>query len=384
MNSLLQFGAASAGVFLIGSFARSISHAAVVNRRTGDAVARTIGRVVHRTLSLWARRLKNYSDVQDVMAWALPTYVISLIIVWFGLVQVGFSLLIWSFQVEHDPVAALIASGSALSTLGFLTPPGVAGQSFAIVEGAVGLGIIVFYFTFIPGFQTSIQARQTRVAWLYARSGPALSNFALINWFQICGATDWNGLWEGWELWFRNIAETHTLTPILAMVPTVHRGQTWLRASAVALDSVLLYIVALESEGVPAARVCFEAGVGALRSVAAEFPAHKGTQAFPAGAIIARVNFDNAFEHLKTKGPIVSIDRELCWLRFSQLRKEYEEFLTSLAESLLVPVQDSLLFPLAESASRRARSSLAGVVGNDGAEHENELDEERSSYGMEE
>ena len=287
-------------------------------------------------------------------------YVVSLIIVWFGLVQFGFSLLIWTFQVEPNPLASLIASGSALSTLGFLTPPGVAGQSFAIVEGAMGLGIIVFYFTFIPGFQISIQARQTRVAWLYARSGSVLSNFALIDWFQVCGATDWNGFWEGWELWFRNIAETHVLTPILAIVPTVHRGQTWLRASAVALDSVSLYIVALESEGVPAARVCFETGVGALRSVAAEFPTHSGIQAFSTDATIARMNFDNAFEHLRTKGSIASTDRELCWLRFSELRKEYEGFLMSLAESLLVPVHDGLLSPLPEAASLRGGAELDG------------------------
>ena len=43
-------------------------------------------------------------------------------------------------------------------------------------------------------------------------------------------------LWEDWESWFRNLAETHALAPILAFVPTVYRGQTWLAAAAVALD----------------------------------------------------------------------------------------------------------------------------------------------------
>jgi hypothetical protein len=48
---------------------------------------------------------------------------------------------------------AVMASGSALSTLGFLTPPGIPGQLLAILEGAMGIGIVVFYFTFIPGYQ---------------------------------------------------------------------------------------------------------------------------------------------------------------------------------------------------------------------------------------
>jgi hypothetical protein len=61
---------------------------------------------------------------------------------------------------------AVIASGSALSTLGFLTPPGIAGQLLAIPEGAMGLGIVVFLFAFIPGYQTAIRAREVKVAWL--------------------------------------------------------------------------------------------------------------------------------------------------------------------------------------------------------------------------
>ena len=75
----------------------------------------------------------------------MPLYILLLIVVWFALVQVGFSLLMWSSQAEHSVLQAVIASGSALSTLGFLTPPGIAGQLLAIPEGAMGLGIVVFY-----------------------------------------------------------------------------------------------------------------------------------------------------------------------------------------------------------------------------------------------
>lgn len=361
MIPLLHVVAVLAGLFLIGSFVRSISSAAVVNGRTGDALALSVGRAVHKALSILARRLDDYSDVQDVMAWALPSYVISLIVVWFSLVQLGFSLLIWAFRIEPAPLNALVDSGSALSTLGFLTPPGLAGQSLAIVEGAMGLGIIVFYFTFIPGFQTSIQSRQARVAWLYARIEPALSYFALVDWFQVCGATDWNGFWEGWELWFRNIAETHVLTPILAIVPTVHRGQTWLKAAAVALDSVSLYMVALESDGAPAARVCFATGVEALRSVAAEFRKVSDVSLSPMGLKDAQAYFESAFERLKANNPLVMINRELCWLRFLELRREYQPLLMILADGLLVPMHDILLSPISEVAASGGKQDITGL-----------------------
>ena len=166
MSLLLNIGMFVFVAVLVGTVLRSVSHVAVVNRRSADRLARYVGRFVYATLEYRFRFLVNYSDRQDVLAWALPIYVFLLTLVRFGLVQVGFALCIWALRAQPTLLRATIASGSALSTLGFLTPPAVAGQMLAILEGAMGLGIIVFYFTFIPGFQNTISFRQSKVAWL--------------------------------------------------------------------------------------------------------------------------------------------------------------------------------------------------------------------------
>ena len=247
MDLSLRVGAALIGLLVILVSLRSVLQVAVVNGRRGDWLARRVGWLVYTTLARRALGRQSYADIQDVLAWVLPLYILLLIVVWFSLVLAGFSFLIWSCQAEHSVLQSVIASGSALSTLGFLTPPDIAGQLLAILEGAMGLGVVVFYFTFIPGYQTTIQLRQAKVAWLYARTGPNLTHFILAEWFLLCGASDWNELWEDWEAWFRNLAESHTLAPILAFVPTVHRGQNWLVAAAVVLDSVSFYLSALEA-----------------------------------------------------------------------------------------------------------------------------------------
>jgi hypothetical protein len=351
MDLSLRVGAALIGLLVILAFLRSVLQVAIVNRQRGDWLARHVGWLVYATLARRALKRQSYADIQDVLAWVLPLYILLLIVVWFGLVQAGFSLLIWSSQAEHSFLQAVIASGSALSTLGFLTPPGIAGQLLAILEGAMGLGIIVFYFTFIPGYQTTIQLRQVKVAWLYARAGPGLTNFTLIEWFLLAGASDWSELWEDWDSWFRNLAETHALAPILAFVPTVHRGQTWLVAAAIALDSVSFYLSALEARGMPSATVCHRTGVDALRLIAAELAdrlaaAPRALEGRPLG----RSDFDSACDRAAALGAAVKAERDACWLRFAELRGEYEVFLSSLADSLLVPVHDSLLLPLAASA----------------------------------
>ena len=147
-------------------------------------MARRVGWLVYTTIARRTLRRLSYDQIQDKFAWISPIYIVLLIAAWFALVQAGFSLLIWSSQAEHNLLQAVIASGSALSTLGFLTPPGVAGQLLAIPEGAMGLGIVVFLFTFIPGYQTAIQAREVKLAWLYARVGTGSATFGLPNGFS--------------------------------------------------------------------------------------------------------------------------------------------------------------------------------------------------------
>ena len=129
----------------------------------------------------------------------------------------------------------------------------------------MGLGIVVFLFTFIPGYQATIQARQVKVAWLYARLGAKPASFGIIEWFLLSGKfDDLSDVWEDWEEWFRNLIETHALAPVLAFVPTVHSGQTWLAAAATILDAASFCISALDAKGLPSAGLCHTTGVSGV------------------------------------------------------------------------------------------------------------------------
>ena len=346
MDTSLRVVAALIGLLLILAFLRSASRVALVNRQRGDWLARAIGWSVHTTLGRLARTQPRYENVQDVLAWVLPLYILLVIVVWFGLVLTGFGLLIWSCQAERSLLEAMIASGSQLSTLGFFTPSDTAGRMLAIVEGALGLCIVVFYFTFVPGYQTTIQLREAKVAWLYARASRGLTNFTLLEWFLLAGGSDWNGLWEDWESWFRNIGESHGLAPVLAFVPTVHRDQTWLAAAGVALDSASFYLSAIEAQGELSAAVCHRTGVDALRLVAAPFAGHYSASEASEGTRLSRSDFDLACDRFAALGAKVRAERESSWLRFVELRQEYEALLQCLARTLVVPTRDGLLLPL--------------------------------------
>src|SRR5262245_47342709 len=139
MESLLRTSAFVVGLVLVSIFLQSVLRVAVVNRQRGDRLALIVGYFAYTAIACAAARRRTYDRVQDALAWVLPLYVLLLIAVWFVLVQMGFSLMIWSLQAEPSLLRAFIASGSALSTLGFLTPPDLSGQLLAIPEGAFGL-----------------------------------------------------------------------------------------------------------------------------------------------------------------------------------------------------------------------------------------------------
>ena len=114
MDLLLRIAGSLVGLLMVFAFLRSMLQVAIVNRHRGDWLARRVGWLVYTTIARRALRRRSYDQIQDKLAWILPTYILLLIASWFALVQAGFSLLIWSSQAEHSLLQAVIASGSAL------------------------------------------------------------------------------------------------------------------------------------------------------------------------------------------------------------------------------------------------------------------------------
>jgi hypothetical protein len=324
-----------AGLVLTAFFLKSVSSTVLVNRLHGHWLARRIDKLAYALVVSVGSRRRTYNAAQEALAWLLPIYMLLLIVAWFLLAQVGFSLIIWSVQAEHSIGRALIASGSALSTLGFMTPPEVSGQILAILEGAIGLGIVVFFFTFIPGYQSAVQVREARTAWLYARTGEQPAGYAFLNWAYDDGVSkDLTSLWDCWEDWFRLLIETHTVTPILAFVPSIHRGQSWLVAAIAVLDAASFSVAALDTSGRASARVCHTTGVGALKLLSER---HYGRSESGPVHPVSRIAFDAACERMAALNIPLKSDRDKSWQRFVALRSEYDKYLPGLARSLLLP-----------------------------------------------
>jgi hypothetical protein len=126
---------------------------ALINRHYRDFFAEIAGYVVHASVSLRLRGNRDTKAAHATLLWVFPGYLLCLILVFFVGAMFAFALLYWGTGASSTWHQLLLASGSALNTLRFAVPVTLAGQWRAIPEGALGLGIVVFLFTFIPGYQ---------------------------------------------------------------------------------------------------------------------------------------------------------------------------------------------------------------------------------------
>jgi len=347
----VRVGSFAVGFLGVVAFFQSILRVALLNRRQRDWLATQIGNVISVGFKHLARRRRDYDDVQKTMDWAFPTYNLTLVAAWFFLVQTSFALMIWALDIDRAWLKAFIASGSALSTLGFATPSNPVGQLLGVLEGAVGLGLVVFLFTFIPGYRSAVEVREDMVGWLYARVGARPTAFSLVEWCRIADQSeDMTPIWAAGESWFRNLLETHSRTPLLALVPSVHSGRTWIGAAAAILDATSFTLSSQKAKGLESARLCHAAGVDALRLIARELPSAMNVDVAASGDIGNLVAaFDVEYEKFVAAGLSMKPDRDECRRNFLNHRSIYEGLVRNIARAMLMPINEPWVFPHAKS-----------------------------------
>jgi hypothetical protein len=314
---------------------------ALMNCHSQDFFAEFTGRAVYTAAALRLRGNRDAGATHRVLLWFFPVYILSLILVYFLGAMTAFSFLYWGTGAVGTWHQAFIASGSGLNTLGFATPTTITGQWLSIPEGALGLGLVVFLFTFIPGYQTVIRAREDRTSWLYVRVGGPPTGVRFLEWCQLVGiATDMRDIWEAWEDWFRMLGDTHSVLPMLTMSPSVQSDQSWVLAAAAVLDAAALTASSIEGRDTEAAKVCVRTGARAFLAIAdalgrVRLPLDEERQPR------SRKQHDALRDQLSSAGiPLRSASgRETQWKEFLLLRDQYEEALLFVASRTFTPIE---------------------------------------------
>ena len=327
------------GAGLVFYIFKSLIRVGVLNQQYQDPLAFWVGRIMLHLFRWRIFLLGGRSRRNEIMTWYWPCALIGVITIWFLLVTAGFAMLGVAFHANLNFMEALISSGSALSTLGFSTPQNFAGQVLAIMEGAIGLFLIVYLFTFLPGFMDLIRSRGARVAWIYAHTDESPSGVALLEWHCRNGRAEaLHELWEDWGVFFHNLSVARTFLPILCVIRPLSPNQSWACAFGAFLDALALVNSAVDKP-TGASRFCFESGVAVMLNT---HQAMRGVPVSPSRSpdlvYIKREEYDAACAQLAAAGLPLVADRELAWKRFVEAHMQYEEQVAWLAAAISDPL----------------------------------------------
>jgi len=327
-----------AGAALVVAISLSAVRTVVLPRGSSAAVTRYLFRTTRKLFELRLRTVKTYEERDRVMALYAPISLVLLPGVWLVAVIMGFAGIFWGIQ-GHSVRAAIVLSGSSITTLGFSAPHGDPADIGAVVEATIGLGLVALLISYLPSIYSGFQRRELQVAMLEVRAGDPPSAVKMIRRHQAIGWLDTSSeLFARWEEWFADIEETHTSQASLVFFRSPLPGRSWITAAGAVLDGAALMLSAVDNGPTPNAQLCVRAGFLSLRRIADYFGIGYDPDPAPTDPIsIDRSEFDAAVAELRDGGVPIVADLEQAWRDFAGWRVNYDQVLLALAGLVMAP-----------------------------------------------
>jgi len=285
-----------------------------------------------------ARRCREFTCKDRVMALYAPIALVLLPGLWVTLILIGFMGVFWAVG-GHKWDEAFLISGSSLLTLGFAEVDTVPQLLLVFLEATLGLGIVALLITFLPSMYQAFSRREALVGLLEVRAGsPPSAEEYILRAHRIAGLQQLNVTWTEWERWFVEIEESHISYPALVFFRSPRPDQSWITATGTVLDAASLTLAAVDIPWEPSAPLCIRAGYIALRQIGGFFGVPFDPDPAPDDPIaISRREFEAAVDRLEADGVPVKADREQAWRDFAGWRVNYDASLLGLAQLLIAP-----------------------------------------------
>lgn len=321
----------------------------VVPRGLRSRYTRLIRDVVRGPFQAFADRCRTFETKDQILAWAAPLSILVTLLSWLGLTVVGFGLVlagVGGISVGRG----MLESGSSVFTLGFLSSSD-SQQTFidfcAASSGPVMIGLLVGY---LPAMYSAYSQREAEVTLLQARAGvPAWGPEILMRHVQLKGLiTQLPALYQGWERWAAQIAESHTSYPVLIHFRSPRANRNWLIALLAIMDAAALELalnpVDLQKQSAEAARMdpatmratsmrmTLRAGFSCLREIAEVEGIPYDSDPDPDSELqLTFAEFGEGLDLLRYAGYPMKRDPEDAWAHFRGWRVNYEPLAYTLA-----------------------------------------------------
>jgi hypothetical protein len=287
----------------------------------------------------WAYRratglLGSYERRDGLLATEPVVILAALLACWLIGYALGFGLMLWPFAGSLR--AALRESGSSLFTLGFAASSSSAPSLIDCIAAASGLIVVALQIAYLPALYAAFNRRETEVTLLGPRAGTPAWGPEILARLQLAGGVDQAPVvYESWERWSADVAESHSSYPALLRFRSPDPYSSWIVAQLAVLDAAALHLAACPETAPFTARICLQMGFSCLRRLNRTLYLPVDDDPRPDDPVqLTWDEFLRGWERLTEFGFPVERSAEEAWPHFRGWRVNYETAAYQLAWSI--------------------------------------------------
>jgi hypothetical protein len=295
--------------------------------RLVDQLVNRVYTAVGRLVTSWERR--------DALLASQPIAVLgALLATWLAGFVLGFGLLLWSAGGTFPD--ALREAGSSLFTLGFAARSSAGPTVIDVLAAASGLVVVALQIAYLPTLYAAYNRREMEVTLFVPRAGAPAWGPELLARAQIAdGVGQLTFIYQGWERWSADVAESHSSYPSLLRFRSPEPHSSWVVSQLAALDAAALHVAACPTTAPFTARLCVQMGFTCLRKLTRTLRIPVDEDPRPDDPIqLTWEEFQLGWDRITSVGFPVERSAEEAWPHFRGWRVNYETAAYRLAYGL--------------------------------------------------
>ena len=257
-------GAVVGGLLVVAITVSVVSTLVIPRGRVGfiKYADRAVDRMYRQVIGL----LHSYERRDGVLAGEPVVILAVLLVCWLAGYAVGYGLLLWPWDANLG--RAFRESGSSLFTLGFAVSPSAGPTFIDFVAAASGLIVVALQIAYLPTLYAAYNRRETEVTLLGPRAGMPAWGPEILARVHLAGGVEQIGIiYESWERWSADVAESHSSYPSLLRFRSPDPHSSWIVAQLAVLDAAALHLAACPDTAPFTARLCLQMGFSCLRKL---------------------------------------------------------------------------------------------------------------------
>jgi hypothetical protein len=337
--TVIEWIAAALGLVIVLSTLMSVVTSLVLPRLGSSRIQKYAGRGMITLFSRISHRFETYEARDRFLALQAPLYLIVILGIWLAALLVGFALLLWPFMRTGGLIHAITVSGSSLFTLGFASEAGAGPRFLVFCAAAAGLTIVALQIAYLPVLYGAFNRREVLVTMLDSRAGsPAWGPELLARSELVDNVHNLASLYQRWEEWAADVAETHASYPVLLWFRSPHPYRSWVIGLLAVLDAAAMQQATQPLLAPSEARAFLRMGYMCLRDLATVVGLTFDPDPKPNDHIqLTEDNYQDAIHHLEHVGWTMQRDAAESWIHFRGWRVNYEGLAYGIADAVNAP-----------------------------------------------